>query len=128
MNQANVSQYWEQSVSVGLPQIALTKTVPPSTNRVRVERGRLLKALGNSAARRLILIKAPASRPVAQPVPVKAQTPPSGAQNVQSIGGGVDSVPMAHCFGVPGAGSPNPALVHAVPLVNVLTTNEPFAP
>jgi len=60
MNQANVSQYWEQSVSVGLPQIALTKTVPPSTNRVRVERGRLLKALENSAARRLILIRAPA--------------------------------------------------------------------
>jgi LuxR family maltose regulon positive regulatory protein len=60
MNQANVSQYWEQSISVGLPQIALTKTVPPSTNRVRVERGRLLKALENSAARRLILIRAPA--------------------------------------------------------------------
>jgi LuxR family transcriptional regulator, maltose regulon positive regulatory protein len=44
----------------GLPQIALTKTVPPSANRLRIERGRLLALLQEAAARRLILLKAPA--------------------------------------------------------------------
>src|SRR6185503_6136035 len=61
-------------------------------------------------------------------LPVNAHTPPSGAQNVHCMGGGVGAVLSAHCFGVSGAGSPNTLLVHAVSLVNVLTTNEPFAP
>jgi hypothetical protein len=61
-------------------------------------------------------------------VPVKAHTPPSVAQNVHSsLGGGVEGVLMAHSLGVPGAGSPNTAFVHAVPPVSVLK-NEPFAP
>jgi LuxR family maltose regulon positive regulatory protein len=57
MNQA---RQWEKSAPAGLPQIALTKTVPPSTHRLRVERGRLLDILNTSSARRLILIKAAA--------------------------------------------------------------------
>lgn len=44
----------------GLPEIALAKTVPPSANRLRVERGRLLDLLQASSTRRLILLKAPA--------------------------------------------------------------------
>jgi LuxR family maltose regulon positive regulatory protein len=48
------------AASPGLPQLALTKTVPPAANRVRVERRRLLDLLQASAARRLILLKAPA--------------------------------------------------------------------
>lgn len=46
--------------SRGLPQIALTKTVPPLANRVRIERERLLALLQDAAARRLILLRAPA--------------------------------------------------------------------
>lgn len=46
--------------SGGLPQIVLTKTIPPSANRFRIERGRLLDLLGHAAARRLIVLKAPA--------------------------------------------------------------------
>ena len=57
MNQA---QNWDKSAPAGLPQIALTKTVPPSTHRLRVERERLLSRLDEVAAQRLILIKAPA--------------------------------------------------------------------
>src|SRR6185437_16249210 len=60
MNRPNVSRSWENTASAGLPQIALTKTVPPSTNRRRVERKRLLNRLQDFAAHRLILIKAPA--------------------------------------------------------------------
>lgn len=48
------------AASDGLPQLALTKTLPPSANRLRVERKRLLDLLQASAARRLILLKAPA--------------------------------------------------------------------
>lgn len=44
----------------GLPYIALAKTAPPSANRLRVERGRLLDLLQEAAARRLVLLKAPA--------------------------------------------------------------------
>jgi LuxR family transcriptional regulator, maltose regulon positive regulatory protein len=50
----------DHAASGGLPQIALTKTVPPVANRIRVERARLLDLLQQSAARRLILLKAPA--------------------------------------------------------------------
>jgi LuxR family maltose regulon positive regulatory protein len=53
-------QDFENSTPTGLPQIALTKTVPPSTNRLRVERKRLLNLLQDSALQRLILLKAPA--------------------------------------------------------------------
>jgi LuxR family maltose regulon positive regulatory protein len=48
------------SASRGLPEIALAKTIPPSANRLRVERGRLLDLLHECATRRLILLKAPA--------------------------------------------------------------------
>lgn len=48
------------AASGGLPEIALAKTIPPSANRLRVERGRLLDLLQASATRRLILLKAPA--------------------------------------------------------------------
>jgi LuxR family maltose regulon positive regulatory protein len=44
----------------GLPQLALTKTAPPATNKSRIERGRLLAALQDCATQRLILLKAPA--------------------------------------------------------------------
>src|SRR6516165_1546462 len=50
----------DHAASGGLPQIALTKTVPPVANRIRVERARLLDLLQQSAERRLILLKAPA--------------------------------------------------------------------
>lgn len=50
----------DHAASGGLPQIALTKTVPPSANRFRIERGRLLDLLQESVALRLILLKAPA--------------------------------------------------------------------
>src|SRR5262245_11555339 len=50
----------DHAASGGLPQIALTKTIPPSANRLRLERGRLLDVLQASASRRLILLKAPA--------------------------------------------------------------------
>jgi LuxR family transcriptional regulator, maltose regulon positive regulatory protein len=50
----------EHTPSSGLPQLALTKTVPPSANRLRIERGRLLDLLQQSADRRLIVLKAPA--------------------------------------------------------------------
>jgi LuxR family maltose regulon positive regulatory protein len=48
------------AVSASLPQLALTKTAPPSANRLRVERKRLLDLLREAANRRLILLKAPA--------------------------------------------------------------------
>jgi LuxR family maltose regulon positive regulatory protein len=57
---ATISQRIQSAESAGLPQIALTKTVPPSANRVHVERDRLLSLLDEAAARRLIVIKAPA--------------------------------------------------------------------
>ena len=50
----------ENATPGGLPQIALTKTVPPSANRLRVERKRLLNLLQDSALQRLVLLKAPA--------------------------------------------------------------------
>jgi LuxR family transcriptional regulator, maltose regulon positive regulatory protein len=50
----------ERRSSSGLPQIALTKTVPPAANRLRIERGRLLDLLQDAADRRLIVLKAPA--------------------------------------------------------------------
>jgi LuxR family maltose regulon positive regulatory protein len=49
-----------RTASSGLPEIALAKMVPPSANRLRVERGRLLDLLRASETRRLILLKAPA--------------------------------------------------------------------
>jgi LuxR family transcriptional regulator, maltose regulon positive regulatory protein len=57
---ATISERVEVAGSSGLPQIALTKTVPPSANRVHVERPQLLSLLNESASRRLIVIKAPA--------------------------------------------------------------------
>lgn len=60
MNEVNVASQWGRTAPVGLPRIALTKTAPPSTNRIRIERERLLSLLESHAARRLILIKAPA--------------------------------------------------------------------
>lgn len=50
MNRPNVSRSWENTASAGLPQIALTKTVPPSINRRRVERKRLLNRLHEPSA------------------------------------------------------------------------------
>lgn len=50
----------ERFAPIGLPQIALTKTIPPSTNRFRVERSKLLDQLQQAAAHRLVLLKAPA--------------------------------------------------------------------
>src|SRR5215475_6020202 len=50
----------ESAAPGGLPQIALTKTVPPAANRFRVTRKRLLDVLQNSAVQRLTLLKAPA--------------------------------------------------------------------
>jgi LuxR family maltose regulon positive regulatory protein len=49
-----------KAASGGLPEIALAKMAPPSANRLRVERGRLLDLLQTSETRRLILLKAPA--------------------------------------------------------------------
>ena len=43
-------------------------------------------------------------------------------------GGGEDAAPVAHCFTIPGAGSPNTLLVHGVPSVNVLYAYNPLAP
>src|SRR6185369_9056514 len=40
-------------------------------------------------------------------------------------GGATDVPPVAHCFGRPGAGSPNTALVHVVPPVEVTVTENP---
>ena len=48
------------AVAGGLPEIAFAKTAPPSANRLRVERGRLLDLLQAASTRRLILLKAPA--------------------------------------------------------------------
>jgi len=58
MVQAEMTQ--DVAASASLPQLALTKTAPPSANRLRVERRRLLDLLQESATRRLILLKAPA--------------------------------------------------------------------
>jgi LuxR family maltose regulon positive regulatory protein len=44
----------------GLSPVVRTKIVPPATNRVRIERGRLLDLLQAAAGHRLILLKAPA--------------------------------------------------------------------
>jgi LuxR family maltose regulon positive regulatory protein len=44
----------------GLPQVALTKTVPPAVGRARIERKRLLALLKRAAGYRLILVRAPA--------------------------------------------------------------------
>src|SRR5262245_42901696 len=43
-------------------------------------------------------------------------------------GGGEDAAPVAHCFTVPGIGSPNTLLVHDVPPVNVWYAYTPLAP
>src|SRR5262245_19833929 len=59
MAQAPITQDVAAS-SASLPQLALTKTAPPSANRLRVERKRLLDLLEEFASRRLILLKAPA--------------------------------------------------------------------
>jgi ATP/maltotriose-dependent transcriptional regulator MalT len=56
----NQVRHWEKSTPAGLPQIALTKTITPSIQKLRIERGRLLDLLEGSAVRRLVLIKAPA--------------------------------------------------------------------
>lgn len=47
-------------ISGGLPQFALTKTVPPVVSKLAVERRRLLANLDLAGSRRLTLIKAPA--------------------------------------------------------------------
>jgi LuxR family maltose regulon positive regulatory protein len=44
----------------GLSQIALTKTIPPSAGRFRIERPRLLALLQDAAAQRLVLLRGPA--------------------------------------------------------------------
>src|SRR5262247_2829018 len=49
-----------KAVAGGLSPVLRTKIVPPATNRVRIERGRLLSLLQVAADHRLILLKAPA--------------------------------------------------------------------
>src|SRR5262245_45522390 len=90
---------------IGSPNTALVHAVPPDT---------VLENYESCGALRTSI------------VPVKAQNAPSGAENVQS-GGGIVLL-IAHSFTVPKIGSPNTALVHAVPLDNVLRKYEPFAP
>jgi hypothetical protein len=51
-------------------------------------------------------------------VPLNAQKPPSDAQTLQPLV--VDVAVIEHCFGTPGAGSPNTVLVQAVPPDNDL--------
>lgn len=60
MVEAGSTERESHAPSSGLPQIVLTKTIPPSANRLRIERGRLLLILRQAASRRLILLKAPA--------------------------------------------------------------------
>src|SRR5678815_4169244 len=43
-------------------------------------------------------------------------------------GGDDDAAPVAHCFTIPGMGSPNTLLVHGVPSVRVLYAYTPLAP
>lgn len=48
------------SLASDLPQVALTKIVPPAVGRLDVERRRLFSILDTAATRRLVLFKAPA--------------------------------------------------------------------
>ena len=59
MTQLGLTQHLVPSPSPGLPQIASTRTVPPAVRKFAVERPRLLSFLEHSAARRLVLFKAP---------------------------------------------------------------------
>lgn len=58
--EADITQRKASATAGGLPRIVLTKTVPPVTNRLRIERARLIDLLQEAAPRRLILLKAPA--------------------------------------------------------------------
>lgn len=60
MGQMGLAQETGHPVLVELPRIALAKTVPPAVRKFAVQRPGLLRFLDNAAARRLVLIGAPA--------------------------------------------------------------------